>query len=518
MASTLSRFFYSIDLLSLPPQLKVNQQNSYKTLLGGLTSLLLILLTIASVGYFGKDLISKKDPTTIVSAYDYQDLRFNVGIDGYYLFMAIEDSNFNYYNDPSIFTFSAYHKNVTLNNQGVANLIEKEIEIKPCKTFFKDTDKLKDGLNRDLFYCLKPDEISIQGYWGNKINAYAGIYLKKCVNSTENNNFCKPIEEIDEKINGGVISMYSTNYLLDLKDFDSPAKLNFNNIFYSLNTDFTFTLFIQLRKIEIYTDAGFIFEDISMISKFYVDTPHLLYYGKRNEIIADIVIQNKPMGNLIKRNYIKFQDFLTKIGGLIKALMVIGGIIIQFTSEIQFFNDYIYNINLRKSLINIQGADVSIKQEKEEKKLDDFSSKSKPSINNLVKESYFSSNLKPVKSSHLNKSPIQIRLKSFNKTINVTNLKYSLKTSTLDFIIQACCCNKSNLLKQMKKNIVSKFNQALSIEILLEKIYMVEALSSFVFSEDQLLNTYNHFTERILDNKENNDSMNIFKIKKSLLA
>lgn len=476
MSSKLKSFLQFSDMLSKSPSLKVNEKSSYRTYFGGIISIIIIILTICSIGYFGKDLISKKDPIAIVSAYEFDNISFNISPNDYYLLLAVEDSNFSYYNDPTIFTFRAYHQTILLNSDGKTTVTTIDFEIKPCIEYFQNTT-LKEGLNKEIFFCLNPDQYKTEGYWGHQINSYVGIILEKCVNTTINNNHCKSENEIDSKINGGVLSMYSLNSNLNLKSFEEPIKIDYDNIFYSLNSEFTFTLFIQLRKLEIITDHGFILEQFSDMNKYYIDKPHLLYYGKRGSIISDIVIQNKPMGQKINRTYIKFQDFLTKMGGLIKALIVIGSLMIKFTSDAEYYNNYIYNITTKR-----RNKDNNL-------------------INQSQLNSYISNNFLNTKVI-TNKTKNQIKI---NQKINMTNIynQLSFKNSIYDFIIQLCICNSSHIIKKIKRSIESKINKALSVEVILEKSYIVEALSLMTLNEKQMSSIEEDFNERLLKDVEN---------------
>lgn len=478
MSSKIKSFLKFTDMLSKSPSLKVNEKSSYRTYFGGIISIIIIILTIGSIGYFGKDLISKKDPIAIVSAYEFDSIGFNISPNDYYLLFAVEDSNFSYYNDPTIFTFRAYHQTILLNSDGNTTVTTNDFEIKPCIDYFPNST-LKEGLNKEIFFCLKPDQYKTEGYWGHQINSYVGIFLEKCVNTTINNNHCKSENEIDSKVNGGVLSMYSLNSNLNLKNFDEPIKIDYDNIFYSLNSEFTFTLFIQLRKLEIITDHGFILEQFSDMNKYYIDKPHLLYYGKRGSIISDIVIQNKPMGQKINRTYIKFQDFLTKMGGLIKALIVIGSFMIKFTSDAEYYNNYIYNITTKR-----RNKDSSL-------------------INQNQLNSYISNNFLNTKTMTKN-TKNQIKINNNKNIKHMTNVynQLSFKNSIYDFIIQLCICNNSHIIKKFKRSIENKINKALSIEVILEKSYIVEALSLMTLNEKQMISIEEDFNERILNDVE----------------
>lgn len=495
MTVTFKTVIIKLDILSTSPKLKIYEEDSYKTILGGLLSIAVTILTIASVVYFGKDIITKKDPVSIVSAYEFTDVAFDMSVDNYYIYLGVQDSKYKLYNDPTIFNFTAYHKTIILYPNGDVEEKYSDIEIKPCSYYYDNSTILKEGLDKDIFFCLKPSQLKVEGFWGNSINSFFGIGLYRCINSTQNSNNCKPTQEIESKLNGGIISLFSKNYLLDLKDLDNPAKLIYDDIYYSLNSDFTFSLFIQLRKMDISTDNGFILENISYDNKFYADQPHILYYGRRGDLLADIVIQSKSIGRQIKRSYIKFQDFLTKMGGLIKAFVMISGFIINFTSDVEFYHDFIYKTlkkmtisketsKLRSDTSNFYIGNMTSRH---------MSSMSKTQFHRITKINNFQ----------------QTNAKSFNcetdnSVLNALKIQFSY-SKPYNIINQVCLSQKENLISKIKNNLKRRFNKVLSIENIFEKTYMIEALIEVVFNDKQISNVENSYMEKFF-NVDNNSA------------
>ena len=538
--------FLFFDLLSPEPKLRVNSKSSYKTFFGSMLSIAIILITIIAIFYFGMELFSKNEPVAVISAKDYESMDFGINSNEYNIFLGVEDSKFVYYNDPSIFTLTAYHKNITLDSEGNESYFYQDLEIKTCDNYYESSNSLKNGLDRSIFYCLKPNQVRIQGYWGYKVNSFAGIVLSKCTNTTENSNFCKPIEEINKKIAGGVFSLYSQNNLLNINNFQTPLTNVYDDIFYSLNLDFTFTLFIALRSIEFVTDSGFILQNLQTISTYFANDPHILYYGKRDPIIADIIIQSKPLGQKVNRSYIKFQDFLTKMGGLIKAITMLGSLLIQFTSYIEFYNDYINNLFVREHaikehMIDLQKLDTfkinspldkkkhvskdkAIKNESsnfsslsiDERNQASKTDKTYKSPIHLKLNNFLKNQSKPKNEEDLTRRRSKISFKKMFTGMSQSNYNYPTCKAFKEFFIQMCPCFKNNNLKKFKNNIELKMDKSLSIEIMIEKFYMIEVLSAVALTESQQVNAYNMYVELLKKPSSKMDPHNIkiFEIKK----
>ena len=173
------------------------------------------------------------------------------------------------------------------------------MEIKPCRNYYNSSRELENKVDLDLFYCIKPNSTSTEGYWGNAINQYVKIYINKCVNTTQNNNHCYSEREIDQTIKGSLLSMFWRNSMLQMKDYNSPIASNFDNQYFSLNVELTFTLFVNLRTLLFQDDKGFLLEDIVETKRFYYEEPKIIYYGKRGNLLVDIAIQSKEREELL---------------------------------------------------------------------------------------------------------------------------------------------------------------------------------------------------------------------------
>lgn len=521
MISTI-KFF---DFLSHSPQLRVNKKASYHTVFGGIISFIIGILTIVGIFYFGKELYFKNEPVAVISAKEYQDLDYRISPLEYSIYVAIEDNNYIYYNDPSIFTLSAYNDIITIDSSGAQNVTRKEVLIAPCSGFYKDNSELQNNqtlIDLNLFYCIEPYKTHIEGYWGSPINSYLGIVLSKCTNSTQSSQICKSEAEIDRKIEGGVLSVYSENHILDMNNYDAPVRRFFDDIFYSLNIDFTFTLFISLRPLEFISDGGFILRDEATLFTSYADDPHILYYGKREDIIAEVIVQAKPLGKSVNRTYTKFQDVLTKVGGLIKAFTVIGYFLIKFTSEVEFVNDYMYTIRSRdkgtetqiKNIENIKNNFVGknsnlpleIPLKKSKKKALDIDSINSRS-NNIVLDNLSSKSPQIIYSCNREESlkvmPISLLINGEHSTVRAFR----------DFINHGFCFGRKTQSKRLFDTISSKIDHALSIETLLEEIYMIEALCHATLTKERRDLLVRDFVKVLMNSSCESDCMKVFQFK-----
>lgn len=333
-----------IDFMSDSPKLKIEGSNSYKTFIGGFINLVLIILSIIGIIYFGQELVIKKQPIVVHSEMDgHQVGPFNITNGAYYFLLAVEYSNYTYFVNNHIYEFAAtYEVNefVGENNTQVYSVYPIEFDI--CSKFYT-ADQLNIGVDVNKFFCLKPGSAIVEGYWGASKMGFVRVILNKCVNTTENNNHCYPEETIDKYLNGGYLSMFITSGFMSFSDPQVPVEFKYLDFFNSLNFDFTFDYVFETKSLKFIDDQGFLLQELTEKEFPYLEPPLAQYYGIRGSIVCTVIIQGYRYGDRYNRSYTKIQDVLTKIGGLLKAFSIIATFIANVSSEFEFYGDSIHN-------------------------------------------------------------------------------------------------------------------------------------------------------------------------------
>lgn len=464
-------FMTKFDFLAPKPQLYVDGKSSFRTTFGALLSIAIISFTITGAIYFGKELFYREEPNVVISALEVDSSSVMLNETDYYIYFNIQDQNYIMYNDPRVFRFTAFNDIMDINEDDSTQTLKRvELEIDLCSKYFNaqndDTAGKNVVIDMSNSYCLKSNQAKIEGFWGASHNSYIRVILERCINSTLNNNLCLSESDIDLKINGGIIGMFSQNYILNTKSFESPVVPHLDDIYYSLNADLTFDLTIGLKPLLINSDLGFIFKAEEELTKFYSDSPLQLLFGKRDSLLAQVIIEGKPLGMRITRTYAKFQDILTKVGGLIKALTVIGGFIISYSSHVQFTYKYIYD-----SMINFPVAhSFLVEPDKTNRSCaaifnNNFVTKEKCNIDPLTHE-------KSITPKFIHASQSQIRT-----ITSLTPYKSSYKASQAfhDFLYHHSCCSSHNQKKKLFYSVDLILNKYLSIESMLETALVFEA-------------------------------------------
>ena len=86
------------DFLGEAPKLKVDGSSYFKTFIGGILSILLVILSCTGIIYFGKELYFKENPMVVQSIKDFDTVGpFTFGASSFDIYAAVTDENFNFY-------------------------------------------------------------------------------------------------------------------------------------------------------------------------------------------------------------------------------------------------------------------------------------------------------------------------------------------------------------------------------------------------------------------------------------
>lgn len=225
----------AIDLLSHPPNLKINSCNSYKTAIGGFISLVILTLSLLCIIYFSSDLFFKVDPTTIESIVNYDDFSFNLGQNGFNLFLTLENSKLFYHRNKRIYSVNATMTYFNIDSEGMLSISNQHVEIDDCDKYYNSSTLSKESLldiSPLLFYCFNPNQhLFISNFWGAPSHSAIYIDVRKCQNTTSFND-CLPEAEIDNEIRGGILTINSKNSIMNVNNLMQPLEPIIDDIFF----------------------------------------------------------------------------------------------------------------------------------------------------------------------------------------------------------------------------------------------------------------------------------------------
>lgn len=367
----------NVDFYPYSPTLQVNSSDGYKTRVGGVITMMIALGILLSAIAFCRELFEKSNPFVLSS------INFDQGPtlkkDSISLFVApLLPGGLIIPEVETYFKFTVEMSNTDAGNSTRPGNIMSYFELQRCPqtVMYANKDMYAPYLFQsfDYYYCLDPGSedrlLDLYGSYGNLKFILWNLVLSPCVNTTENNNSCKSIEQIRDKLPLFYVHLEITNMLVDSFDLLNPLKPIFTSHLMRASSFNSRDEIIYFTTIFYNTDMGFILEDKSEIKGFEISRTETdsLYVDAENlkdsyMVKIKITLLNQKL--IYVRGYIKIQTIAANIGGLAKFLILVLGYLNSKYNNV-FFLRYIY----MKSLKHQTKTEPSIAEKSELHRID----------------------------------------------------------------------------------------------------------------------------------------------------
>jgi len=348
------------DFLSKQEYLRINSKKRYQNITGGILSLSIILLSVIMIFYFIIDMLYNNDPRVYESKIINQSSKdYNLDKNNIEFFVSLEHRNSTYYLDETVYKVSAVLSEMRFEQvNGTVKQYSSEQEVKmiPCSNIYnsKEIQKFNVNFPQKLFYCFPPGKSYFGGFWGSTHYTSTKIYIKKCSNNTlDKDDFpCKPIDYIDSVIDYGIISIMISDYLVNHKNFTDPLTKYLMNNFDRLSYKNAINYLISYSSLIYSTDVGLIFNSLESTEYPIIGDFKTSYNFGESNTIAFIQIECNYFQVNYLRSYVKLQDLLTKIGGVVKSLVLFGNFFNYFYSYAFSTIDNVLSNHVNLSIVN----------------------------------------------------------------------------------------------------------------------------------------------------------------------
>ena len=355
-----------IDLFGKEPQLYYKGNEKKKTFIGTVFSFLFILIYIGFFIYKLLKLINKSSLSFYeTSSYLEKPPSVKINKDNFYGGFALEHPiTYDPIIDERIYYPKAYFKKQQRNGQNWEFDI-KELELEPCKleNFGKKyQDKIVHNSLSSL-YCPKKLEDTLMGHFSYDVYSYLYVEFFPCINSTENNNHCKPEEEIDFYLRNTFVCFEMEDVELTPKNYKKPVMERNQDIYFTVGKKLFQEVHVFYQIVNVETDLDiFGFEDIPNIKK----QEYLKYHStiqmtnlienniyKTGEAFSAITIKLFDFVKTQRRSYDKLINILGEIGGVMEIvftlLQIVSSSITDIFYEISIVNNlFEFDISKRK--------------------------------------------------------------------------------------------------------------------------------------------------------------------------
>ena len=364
--------FQYIDFYGPQLTLTFNKSDKYKTILGGLLTLLTIFIIIIYTIIFSKSLFSKSNFKIITSNTISPESSFDFS--KFPLVVGFTNSEGILLKDERLFNIHFFDYNYTIkpekNKKREIILTNKNLAYESCakykgnKTYFLNNSF--SNFQLDYYQCIKPGEnLTLYGKFGDITNGYRslGIILNKCNNETLKKNrknftcFCK--EDIEKKLYGFKIVFLYVSYNMNHYAFDG-SHLFFSETgdYFGLTTEHQKIILTSFSKNIYITDKSFIFntkdrrEFFTLSDKMIDYDPITLNYKNYSTVTNDTfgVILMSMDGRVImyNRSFEKITDLFVQLGGIYNLIIVIFKLIIKWITSKMKIIDFVNSLPFKQ--------------------------------------------------------------------------------------------------------------------------------------------------------------------------
>jgi hypothetical protein len=351
-----------VDILGYQPHLYVKNNICLRSSYGGVISLLIILCTTAATSYLGREMWEKKNPVVnrAIVATPFPDP------------LALDKAKWDFifglqYNNTLYIDNSIYIVKPRMYIFDGSSLKTYTYNIEPCtRSSFNDIlYPLFSVYKYDGAWCISKEQnmtIQLNRLWGQKDFSYIEVSLYPCVNTTDNNNSCKPQEIINEKLQLATFSIYSSHYYIQTKDYVMPFIPAIYNDFFPVSyRTFTHSI-IFFQHSEMISDQGWLLQSDSSIHRYTLDRAKMNFYTESEKGTQRFLRFQYQLSNLKEvntRKYMKLQELCAQIGGLAKFLLICGMVLNHSISNF-LMKEYLVNLFFDEPISNTEEINKSI--------------------------------------------------------------------------------------------------------------------------------------------------------------
>ena len=312
----------AIDIFSYPCSFLFTFKGKfhYSTVSTKIMTIFIFSLSLLSLFYFGRNVLSKTNPQCILNEiYDADPEAVYMDANSFFLpslwkIIPIVISLSLIFSEKRInetLTYSAINmircdeSHLPTNNEDVKNYF--------IKNHYQD------------FYCFQNySEVFMEGTWDSDVFTDIQILIRPCDNYTDNNT-CQSPDVIKSKIEGGNFVMHYTSFQTDLNNYDAPLKIAAVDDFEPTTLQSTTQIYYSFSKVQVQTDVGVFTENFIYHEGVNLDSSKVNFYQyTNNDSFLNLYLRFDSNVKITTRKYDNILDILSKVGGLLRILTVFG--------------------------------------------------------------------------------------------------------------------------------------------------------------------------------------------------
>ena len=374
----------------------------------------------------------------------------------------------------------------TINGNMVTINIPIEFGICDINDFGDNFKQFTASLNLNQYYCLKNFDIDLEGYSAAENFTSIIININKCQEKTKNNLPCLDDSEINNRLDGKFLIIFSEDFELTPYDYEKPVKekLTVNSCPIRLDQLQYFVGYYKLADIQTERNIfGFeAFSDVKSEKYIIYDSALIMAYQTYPTapvMTYNIMLKENTLTN--KRSYTQFIDILGDVGGLMETIQSLFGVICILVVDI------LYDKTMVNNLFSFDLNDYTMKIKSKSNIPKDMVKSSKTfSINNNIRNRNNPDNFDKNTMNSLKKSTIRA-YESSQKKPQISIKKTMNNPSSINDPISS---SKRSTAKVIKKSVFHPEHEV--------KIYNCDELNN---DEINIYNIERQVSDKILDQR-----------------
>jgi len=274
--------------------------------------------------------------------------------------------------DESIYTvqvtYNRVKKEIQSDESIKAVITQISLETEKCTTqHFGDASSKFSKLQLSQLYCLKKnqanlDSLTIRGDPDSSIYEYIDVNLLEC-DDQDSSMSCASKSSRDELLKNGIFNLYFTNVAIDPKDYEQPNLSYKDSYFTKISYNITKEIQMWVGHIDMITDSGWLIENKKNVSfTKYSRMQELLSFNGDSNQLVNLIIQSESTRTQYERTYVKIQNIMAAVDGIIPMGLIAIFIFVSPYSRIKFYETLI------NELFDIKEFDPTEKVRKRKKK------------------------------------------------------------------------------------------------------------------------------------------------------
>ena len=356
-------FLSNIDIYGTDFQFTIFQNNKFRTVFGGLSTIVTVGLLLMFSLLFGKDLFYRTNPKVLYqnvfpTTYSSFQMRPDNFVVAYRLSYSNGDSltpddMSKIYPVPLYFS---YLKNKTTGQ--LDSVIAEQLPVNRCSTNNSKIKEFNQNYNISDWYCFDwsdtTQNYTFGGGWDGDFLNYFALSYAFCPNGNwvQPDANCSSYSDIKNVLNNGVyVQFLYINDVFAPENLTNPLSIVYQNYFFTLDPLFRKTDRFYFHEVNLKDDQGWFTESINNQSVYSFSNIQSDYFLKQ---ISDYSTPGSPSllytsvfylsknYDSYSRSFMKIQDFAAIMAGFFKITLVMFSLICNVINYYQR-DEYIFN-------------------------------------------------------------------------------------------------------------------------------------------------------------------------------